>query len=160
MTEQAIRLLLDKIEVSEVLHRYCLAIDTRDWDLLATCFTDDCEADFRSFGSHEIVHGRDTWIAAVRETIHGLDATHHATTNHMSEIDGDDAKLTAYIQAMHWLQNDLGDPEYTVGGYYTCALTRLEEGWRIASYSLTVTWQRGNRHILRLGRRWASVAGS
>ena len=36
---------------------------------------------------------------------------------------------------------------------------RLPDGWRIARYSLTVTWQRGNRHILRLGRRWASVSG-
>jgi hypothetical protein len=159
MTDQSNRLLLDKIEVSEVINRYCHAIDTSDWDLLTSCFTEDCEADFRSFGSREIMQGRDAWVAAVQETIGGLDVTHHSTSNHLSEIDGDAAKLTAYIQAMHWLQNDLGDPEYTIGGYYTCDLKRLAEGWRITRYSLTVTWQRGNRHILRLGRRWASVGG-
>jgi hypothetical protein len=159
MIEETSRLLLDKLEVSEVISRYCHAIDTRDWGLLTSCFTEDCEADFRSFGSREVVRGRDSWVAAIKDTIGGLDVTHHATSNHMSEIDDDAAKLTAYIEALHWLQNDLGDPEYTVGGYYNCHMNRQPDGWRIARYSLTVTWQRGNRHILRLGRRWASVGG-
>ena len=160
MTDPTVKQLLDKIEVGEVMNRYCLAVDTRDWDLLTNCFTQDCEADFRSFGSREVVRGRDVWVAMVRETIGGLDSTHHATSNHLAEINGDDAKLTAYIQAMHWLQNDLGDPEYTVGGHYICNMVRTDAGWQIAQYSLNVTWQRGNRHILRLGRRWASVGGA
>jgi hypothetical protein len=150
------RLLLDRAEISGVMHRYCTAVDTRDWALLASCFTPELEADFRSFGGREVVRGRDAWVEAVRATVGGLDATQHLTANHVHEIDGDTAHFTAYLQAVHVLANDQGDPEYTVGGYYDCDMVRGPDGWRIARYSLNVTWHRGNRHILRLGTRRAA----
>lgn len=160
MSDPMTRLLLDRADISQVMHRYCMAVDTRDWDLLASCFTDDLEADFRSFGAKEPVTGRAAWIDAVRGTVGGLDATQHLTANHMHRIDGDEAHLTAYLQAVHWLQNDVGDAEYTIGGRYDCDLRRTDEGWRIRRYRLSVTWQRGNRHILRLGqRRQRATAG-
>ncbi|HZD26302.1 MAG TPA: nuclear transport factor 2 family protein [Alphaproteobacteria bacterium] len=159
MADPVTRLLLDRADVSAVMHRYCTAVDTRDWDLLASCFTADAEADFRSFGAREVVRGRDAWVAAVKATVGGLDATQHLTANHVHRIDGDAAHLTAYLQAVHWLDNDAGDREYTVGGFYDIELVRQPAGedppWRIRRYALTVTWARGNRHILRLGRKRA-----
>lgn len=160
MSDPMTKLLLDRADISAVMHRYCTAVDTRDWDLLASCFTADLEADFRSFGAREPVAGRAAWVEAVRGTIGGLDATQHLTANHVHHVDGDVARLTAYLQVVHWLANELGDAEYTVGGYYDCDLRREEDGWRICRYRLTVTWQRGNRHILRLGQRRAKDAGT
>ena len=142
--------LLDRADISGVLHRYAKAIDTKDWTLLASCFTEDLEADFRSFSGREVARGRDRWVEAIRSTIQGMDATQHLTGNHVHEIRGDEATLCAYIQAVHRLQNERGDPEYTIGGYYDCDLLRTPEGWRIRKYRLTVTWHRGNREILRL----------
>ena len=154
MVEQEIyRILLDQSNISAVINKYCTAIDLRDWDLLASCFAEDLVADFRSFGSREIVKGRDAWIDVVRGTVGGLDATQHLTSNHVYELNGDDANFTAYVQAVHVLANEFGDSEYTIGGYYECALSRREDDWVIANYSLNVTWQRGNRHILRLARQ-------
>ena len=147
------QLLLDRADISSVLYRYAKAIDTKDWVLLATCFTEDLEADFRSFAGREVSRGRDRWVEAIRTSIQGMDATQHLTSNHVHDIRGDEATLSAYIQAVHRLQNERGDSEYTIGGYYDCEMVRTPEGWRIRKYRLKVTWHRGNREILRLAQQ-------
>ena len=157
MTDATIQLLLDRADISAVLHSYATAIDTRNWALLAACFTEDLEADFRDFGGREVIKGRDTWLEIIEGTIAGLDATQHLTANHVHKIDGDEAVLTAYVQALHRLDTARSDPEYTVGGYYTCDMVRGKGGdmggWRIRAYTLNVTWHRGNRDILRQAQR-------
>ena len=158
MTETKLQLLLDRDHISQVLHTYATAIDTRDWELLASCFTEDLEADFRAFGGREVVTGREAWVEIIKGTIAGLDATQHLTANHVHRIDGDTATLTAYLQAVHRLDSARGDPEYTVGGYYTCDMARgtpdeVNDGWRMRRYTLNVTWHRGNRDILRQAQR-------
>jgi hypothetical protein len=37
-------------DVADVLVRYATGIDRRDWALLRSCFTDDCEADYGEIG--------------------------------------------------------------------------------------------------------------
>ncbi len=153
MTEANIQLLLDRADISQVIHTYASAIDGRDWELLATCFTEDLEADFRSFGGREVVKGRDIWVAAIKSTIEGLDATQHLTANHVITVDGDTGTLVAYLQAVHRLDSARSDPEYTIGGYYTCDMVRTAKGWRMRRYALSVSWHRGNRDILRQAQR-------
>ena len=101
--------LQDRIAISEVLHRYAAAIDGKDWALLRSCFTDDLEADFRSFGGLEVVRGADAWVEAIRSTIQGMDATQHLTGNHSHRLDGDAATLSADVQAVHILANQSGN---------------------------------------------------
>jgi hypothetical protein len=153
MRDAALQALLDREAVGNVLHRYAKAIDSKDWALLETVFTEDVEADFRSFGGREVQKGRDTWVAAVKSTIAGLDATQHMTGNHVARVDGDRATLNAYIIAAHWLHDARGDGEYTVGGDYDIELRREADGWRICRYTLNVAWHRGNRDILRQATR-------
>lgn len=51
---------------SDLLIRYATGIDTRNWDLLRSCFTDDCEADYGDVGQWK----GDGWrIARRRSTI-------------------------------------------------------------------------------------------
>ncbi len=155
MSRDPLRELQDRIEISDVLHRYAAAVDGKDWELLRTCFTDDVEADFRAFGGRDVVRGAEAWVEAIRATLQGMDATQHLTGNHVHRIDGDEARLTAYIQAVHIFANDKGDSEYTIGGHYDCDMVRSPEGWRIRRYALVVRWHRGNRNILRLAARAA-----
>jgi hypothetical protein len=155
MTDATVQELLDRADVSAVLHRYCRAIDTKDWALLESCFTEDMEADFRSFAGRETVKGQEPWLAAIRSSMAGMDATQHLSGNHNAQIDGDRATLRADIQAVHILHDARGDSEYTVGGWYDIEFTRAPEGWRIHRYSLTVSWHRGNRDLLRQAARKA-----
>ncbi|MEQ9643109.1 MAG: nuclear transport factor 2 family protein [Alphaproteobacteria bacterium] len=157
MTGLTLDQLNDRVAISDVLHRYCRAIDIKDWALLETCFTEDLEADFTSFAGRDVVCGRDNWLKAIRLTISGLEATQHLTGNHTIALHGDAASLRADIQAVHILANPRGDGEYTVGGWYDIDLRRTDDGWRIGRYKLTVRWSRGNRDLLRLAAKRADA---
>lgn len=139
----------DRMAVSDIMHRYATAIDTRDFGLLEQVFDDTLEADFSTFGGALYAGSRADWIAVMRKTVGGLTTTQHLTGNHVHRIDGDTAHLNAYLQAMHHLSGARGDPDYLIGGYYDIDLARRPAGWRITRYRLTVTWQRGDRDVLR-----------
>ena len=42
----------------------------------------------------------------------------------------------------------VSDAEFALGGYYDDRLVRTAEGWKIEAVTLTVLWNRGNRHIM------------
>lgn len=149
MTDQMLREAAERMAVSDVLHRYATAIDTRDFKLLEQVFDEKVETDFTSFGGKAAIFSRDEWIDNVRRTVGGLDVTQHLTGNHVHRIEGDRAHLTAYLQALHRYSASHADPDYIIGGYYDIDLARRPEGWRITHYKLTTTWERGNRYIMR-----------
>lgn len=149
MTSNDLATVADRLAVSDVLHRYATAIDTKNFDLLNQVFDERVATDFTSFGGKKVEVTRGEWIDAVRRTVGGLDATQHLTANHVHEIAGDRAHLTAYIQAMHHLNGARGEPDYVIGGTYEIDLVRRAAGWRISRYSINVTWQRGDRDVLR-----------
>ncbi len=55
-----------------------------------------------------------------------------------------------YMTADHYFANDQGGDRYVIGGYYDDRLVRENEGWLLEAVTLTLFWQRGNRHILEL----------
>jgi hypothetical protein len=147
----------DRLAVHDVMHRYALAIDTKNWPLLETVFAERITADFRSFGNKQVFEGAAAeWIETVRSTIQGMDATQHTLSNHLYAIDGDRARGTTYIRALHVCKNEWGGDTYTVGGHYAVEMIRTPEGWRITAYTLHVTWHDGDRHVLRSAMRKAS----
>lgn len=147
----------DRFAVHDVMHRYALAIDTKDWSLLETVFADRVTADFRSFGGKQIFEGSASeWVENVRSTIQGMDATQHLMGNHLYEIDGDNARGTTYIRALHVCKNDWGGDTYTIGGHYSVEMGRDPEGWRIDKYTLHIAWHEGDRHVLRAATRKVS----
>lgn len=144
----------DTIAVHSIMHRYALAIDTKDWDALAAVFADEVVADFRSFGAHEIFRGKSSeWVAQVGSTISGMDATQHLMGNHLYEIGADRAEGTTYIQARHVCRNDWGGDVYTVGGHYDVQMARVDGTWKIAEYAINCTWHEGDRHVLKAAAR-------
>jgi len=153
MTDTELTTIADRLAISDVMHRYATAIDMKDLALLEQVFDDPLEADFSTFGGAAYAGGRADWIEIMRGTVGGLTSTQHLTGNHVHRIEGDRAHLTAYLQAMHHLSGARGDPDYLIGGYYDVDLIRRAEGWRISRYSLTVTWQRGDRDVLRQAAR-------
>jgi len=153
MTDYDLHIAAERLAVSDVLHRYATAIDTKNFDLLHQVFTAEVETDFTSFGGKPVRCSRAEWVDTVRKTVGNLDATQHLTGNHVHQIDGDRATLVAYLQAFHRFSASRGEPDYIIGGYYDCDLVKTDEGWRISRYRLNTTWQRGNRDIMREAAR-------
>lgn len=139
----------DYMEVCDLKYRYAAGIDTRDWDLYRSIFTDTVDIDFSSY------HGRpaatmpaDEWVAGVQPLFTGLVATQHSMTNPRVEVEGDRATMRMYMQAEHVLDSDDPSAWFTIGGYYTDQLERTGAGWKLSAVTLTVFWRRGRPDIM------------
>lgn len=148
-----LQLLTDRAAISDVLHRYATGLDTRDWTLYRSIFTDEVEMDFSSIGMAAGRVKADDWVERARVLFAGFDATQHLSANHVHDIRGDEATCTSYMRAEHFVLTSEGENYYTMGGYYINRLVRTSYGWKLAAVTLTVTWNRGNRHVLRLAAR-------
>ena len=65
-------------DVADLLVRYAEAIDRRDWELLRSCFTDDCEVDYGAIGRWS---GADEITEWMRKTHDPLGHTLHRISN-------------------------------------------------------------------------------
>lgn len=141
-----LRRLLDRAEISEVQFRYATGVDTRDWDLFRSCFTDEIEGDYSSvFGTPPARLGADEFVAMIAPVMSALTATQHMMTNLVIAFeDADRATVAANVRAIHHNAAADGGTEQTVYGCYTNQFTRTADGWRISSVKLTSRIQTGN----------------
>ena len=122
----------DKQDIADVLVAYATGIDTRDWDLFRTVFTEDCTLDYGPVGSW---HGIEDLVAFMIQAHAGAGHTLHRVTNVVAEVDGDGATARAYIDAL--LMNPEGTGGVQATGYYDDRLVRTASGWRITDRVFT-----------------------
>ena len=120
-------------EVSDLLHRYAEAIDTRRLELLRDVFTPEATEDFRRLG--HTANGVDAIIAFIDNAIARWTRTQHTITNIVSY--GETA--SCYFVAYH-VNPDGG--LFEVGGAYYDTLVRTDDGLRIAERILEPLWER------------------
>ena len=143
----------DFTEITRRRYEYAQGIDTRDFELLRSIFTDEITMDFYDYsGLPAITISADDWVETVSALMNGLDSTQHVMTNPIVDIDGDTATCRMYMKAEHFLLNSQGSPDYSIGGYYIDQLVRLEDRWTIKAVTLKLLWQRGNRNIMNIAR--------
>lgn len=141
-------------DITRRVYEYAYGIDTRDWRLYRSIFTDEIHMDFKSYnGAPGNTMKADDWVSGCRRLFDNLDATQHTMTNPLVDVSGDTARCRMYMQAEHFLQNRAGDAGFALGGYYDDQLIRTAEGWKIRAVTLNVLWNRGNRHIMELAVR-------
>jgi len=121
----------DRIEINDLLIRYCTAIDDKDWTLLDTCFLPDADVDYASSGG---IAGKYPEARAwLEKALAPFPMTVHAISNSVIELDGDRARgKTVVINPMGFEQADGSLHQFTVGAYYVDELARTPGGWRIA----------------------------
>jgi 3-phenylpropionate/cinnamic acid dioxygenase small subunit len=118
----------DERAIIAVLLRYATGIDTRDWALFRTCFTDDCEGIYGSFGHWK---SGDEITSVMDEMHRALGPTLHRMTNFVVTGDADTATARCYVDAL--LLPAEADGELHRGiGYYDDQLVKRGGEWRIA----------------------------
>jgi 3-phenylpropionate/cinnamic acid dioxygenase small subunit len=123
--------LADRLEISDLLNRYADAVDRRDWEQWATCFTPDAKIDYSASGgaSGDLGEVRQ-WLS---DTMKLFAMTQHFVTNSQVDINGDEATGRAYFyNPMTMTGADGGTDFLIVGGYYNDRFVRTPDGWRIA----------------------------
>lgn len=116
----------DEREVSRLLVRYCTAIDTRDWTLFRTCFTDDFIGDYGVLGKWDsgaaITRGMEEMHAQFGPTLHRL-------SNIVVTAGSGRATARSYVDAIvaEHLQRK---PLHQAIGYYDDQVVN-SDGWKI-----------------------------
>lgn len=116
----------DQLEIRALLARYARGVDTKDWELYRSVFTEDAHIDYTSAGA--IAGSRDEVIDWLSEGFATIPWSMHYITNVEADIDGDSAR----VQAMFYNPMQLpGMPTQSAcGGYYHHELVRTGQGWR------------------------------
>jgi len=152
----------DKLAVAECVYRYATGVDTRDWAMYRSLFTDEIEVDFSSYGPGRppVTMAADDWVAGLKPLFCRLATTQHMMSNPLVELEGDSAQITMYVRAHHVL--DPEDPEsyYTIGGYYRNRLVREHGNWKLVRVNLIVTWRLGHPEIMEVARAGGRSASS
>ncbi|WP_448624270.1 nuclear transport factor 2 family protein [Geodermatophilus sp. URMC 64] len=144
MDPDEVRALADQQAIADQCVRYTLALDTRDWALLESCFTD----------SPVFVHpggrleGFPAILARTTAALTPLDATQHLLGSVLVEVDGDTARSISYFQAQHVRAGTPGGDTYLIAGSYTDRWLRTPAGWRIAERVQAYMWRDGNRAVV------------
>lgn len=141
MDENKLQLLCDRMEIMDTLIRYATSVDTRDWDLFLTCYTDEMIADMVSVGFDEplTIQAKD-FLQIIRQAVHPYDSTQHLLSNFVIHADKDGATCVCCLQATHFREDDTGAHALVIGGYYSNHLIRTPAGWRIDKYRVVKTW--------------------
>lgn len=142
--DSIVRALADRAAITDVLHRYCWALDTRTWELLDDVFTIDA----RAFLIEDLT-GRDAIKRRIERALEGMDRTQHLVANIQIDLDGDKASCRSYVQAQHVREAAHGGPNYLIGGRYEDRMVRTLSGWRIDFRSLQPLWSDGNPNVAR-----------
>lgn len=116
----------DDAEIARLLYRYARAVDTKDWELYRSVFSDDAYIDYSSAGA--IAGSRDEVVDWFAANFGVIPWSMHYITNIESHITGD----TATVRAMFYNPMQLpGIAEMSAcGGYYQHELVRTSDGWR------------------------------
>lgn len=121
-----LRELSDRVEIEALLYRYARAVDSKDWALWRTVFTQDAHLDYSSAGGP--VGDRETVGEWLQQSFVHVEGAHHHITNIEISLDGDDA--TAVALFYNPFRVSWAETFSAAGGYYRHTLVRTPEGWR------------------------------
>jgi 3-phenylpropionate/cinnamic acid dioxygenase small subunit len=120
----------DRLEIEQVLVRYCHAIDQRDWDAYRSVYTRDAVIDDVSAGSGNSV---DQMVAFLSSALEKVSLIQHAISTSLIKIDGDRASARTICHCPVVLDRGDGQTEmFFQGLWYVDELVRTPDGWKIS----------------------------
>ena len=132
--QNALRRLLDKDSIVDLVHRYSYCVDHRLYDEVVDLFTEDCTVDYGPVAPP--VRTRTALRQMFGHPAGGFEATSHHNANVLVTFEDDDrATVRTSVYAWHE-QADGVNPR--LWGYYHDLVVRTPEGWRIDTRELRV----------------------
>ncbi|MEX5710129.1 SDR family NAD(P)-dependent oxidoreductase [Parafrankia sp. FMc6] len=135
--DRAVRRLVDRNEIIDLVHRYSYLVDHRLYDELAELFTEDCVVDYGPAVGPP-VRGRGAFRAMFGggDTPRGFLATSHHNANVLVTFEDDDrAGVLTSVYAWHRATKDITP---RVWGCYRDVAVHTPGGWRLAERQLRV----------------------
>jgi ketosteroid isomerase-like protein len=120
----------DRVEINDLLVRYCYAVDDRDWDAYRNVFAPDAVVDDTITGG--IRSGVEDHVSFMKKALSKILISQHAISTVLLQIDGAEASARAHCSCP--MVVDLGGGRKQVffqGLWYRDRLIRTPDGWRI-----------------------------
>jgi ketosteroid isomerase-like protein len=121
----------DRIEIQELLVRYCYAVDDRDWDAYRNVFTHDAVLDDTVTGG--VRSGVEEHIAYMGRALSKILISQHAISTILLDVQGDEGTARAHCSCP--MVVDLGEGKRQIffqGLWYRNRVVRTPDGWRIS----------------------------
>jgi 3-phenylpropionate/cinnamic acid dioxygenase small subunit len=124
-------------EIAALLYTYARAVDSKDWELYRSVFTDDAYVDYSSAGA--IAGTRDEVADWLSQGFGAIPMSMHYITNiEVLDDDGDSARVRAMFYNPMQLPG-MAELSYC-GGYYHHEMVRTVDGWRSRSLREENVW--------------------
>ena len=135
--------LVDRQQITDLVTRYTVAVDTRSWGDLYDVFTTDAVLDYTPTGGPK--DRPEVVIPWIEQGLAGFDRFQHVIGQVAIDFDGpDEARVTAYFtNPMVSVGPDGTEKLWEVGGYYRHVVVRTADGWRSRSIVDELVWHRG-----------------
>jgi uncharacterized protein (TIGR02246 family) len=127
----------DRAEITELLARYAIACDRREFEQVGACFTEDGQA---TFAGTRLGPGRDAIVTYLQPLVDVLMTQHVVGTASIS-VDGDRATATSYTTVTFVRPAANGGHEAVHRGLsYDDQLVRTADGWKFKERFHQALW--------------------
>jgi len=135
----------DQLDIQATLVRYSMGIDDKNWDLFASCFTENCQA---KYGDLEY-RNRDSLTQAFVAIHAALDNSMHRLLNlAILDYHGGRAHTRSYCDAIMIRSGAPDGDKLQVVGRYEDDLVRGRSGWLIHRRHFIAVHCEGNVQVL------------
>lgn len=146
--EAQVRFLVERAQISDVLFAFARALDSKDWAAYVALYADDAVLELpdpRKGGYFTIP--RSEMLQAVPKSLGRYAATHHISSNHQIEVNGERAASRSYLLAVHVRESPRD--HWSVGGWYDNEYQRVGSDWRLTRVRVTAVWLGGEPGEIR-----------
>jgi 3-phenylpropionate/cinnamic acid dioxygenase small subunit len=120
-------------DVTDVLVRYATGIDSRDWELFRSCFTEDCDVEYPEIGVWHTADEITEWMRNVHDP---CGYTLHRITNQVVTPRDGGVTARSYVDGIVMFSDNKTGTRAT--GFYDDELIDTAEGWKIARRRFTL----------------------
>ena len=157
-TEEQLKEIIERTQISDLLIRYFAAVDDKciDMRIVEATFTSDAKI-IRPDGT--AIVGQENILNGHLKSFARFKATHHVMTNFIVDVNNDVATLRSNIIANHmWADNgdnpSLNNKYFLADGVFSAKAIKVDNQWRISELKNHVVWRTGDgmKEILNFGR--------
>jgi hypothetical protein len=121
----------DRIEIEDVLARYCYAVDDRDWESYRTVFTADAVIDDVVTGG--IRSGVEEHITYLKRALTHIRTSQHTISTVLIDVNGESARAVVHCVCPMVVEMPGGATQtMLLGVRYRDQLARQSDAWRIS----------------------------
>jgi hypothetical protein len=121
----------DRLQIEDLMVRYCYAIDDRDWEAYRSLFTSDAVIDDTVTGG--IRSGVEEHVTYLQRALSKVEISQHAISTVLVRLNGNEATARSHCSCPMVVKTD-DNPRHVFfqGLWYRDKLRKGEDGWRFS----------------------------